>query len=224
MTDLPEEDRKLIEATLPFPSDYRSEDGLWTFDDDYISRLLAAARAEGELKAAVDESAARGTTASLPATPSPAGWRPIDGAPKDGALIDLWVHWPEDGSRSRVHDAYWNAEKGEWQLGPYHAGQFVERPEVLGWMPAPDLFAAPPAESGLAGSTEPQAKECSERSEAEPWDRSESPSQSEHLRVLREALEKIANDDLDEPATWGGAAEWMRDIARAALKASEAKR
>lgn len=37
------------------------------------------------------------------------------------------------------------------------------------------------------------------------------------LSEAQEALRKIADDPVDEPATWGGAAEWMRRLARAAL-------
>lgn len=71
---------------------------------------------------------------------SPAGeWQPMSTAPKDGTRIDAWVRSIEQPGKEYRHcGAYWNAAQGEWQLGPYHAGQFEHRPEVTHWMPIPE--------------------------------------------------------------------------------------
>lgn len=69
------------------------------------------------------------------------GWQPISTAPKDGTVIDLWVQWPEHNDARRTPDAHWSCAVGEWQLGQYHAGQFVHRPMITHWMPEP----APPS-------------------------------------------------------------------------------
>jgi hypothetical protein len=50
-------------------------------------------------------------------------------------------------------------------------------------------------------------------------------AEAEHSNLTAEAqaalasvaLRRIADDPIDEPATWGGAAEWMRRIARDCL-------
>lgn len=65
-------------------------------------------------------------------------WQAIESAPRDGSRIDLWVHWPEHDRRDRTADAFWNVEEGEWQLGEFHAGQFVHRPTATHWMPRPE--------------------------------------------------------------------------------------
>ena len=40
-------------------------------------------------------------------------WKPIDTAPKDGSLVDLWMV-NEDGRQWREENIYWNDDPGEW--------------------------------------------------------------------------------------------------------------
>ena len=58
--------------------------------------------------------------------------------------------------------------------------------------------------------------EGDQRERAEKAEAALQASERERER-LTTALTKIADDPLDEPATWGGAAEWMRRIANATL-------
>lgn len=82
------------------------------------------------------EDAYRAMLSTAPPVPV-SGWREMVDAPRDGTRVDLWVLWPEDGTASREADAYWNADAEEWQLGQYHAGQYVERPIPTHWQPLP---------------------------------------------------------------------------------------
>lgn len=77
------------------------------------------------------------------------GWRPIDTAPKDGTVIDLWVDWP-DREGGRLANAKWtddHASKGkigfDW-IGPdrFPLAAYVAKPKATHWMPLP----SPPQE------------------------------------------------------------------------------
>lgn len=69
-------------------------------------------------------------------------WQAIETAPQDGTKVDLWAHWPEHDRWERTADAYWSAEDGNWKSGDFHFGQYMFKPTVTHWMPAP---AGPPA-------------------------------------------------------------------------------
>ena len=64
-------------------------------------------------------------------------WQPIETAPKDGTVIDLWIHYPEHDRNARAADVRWNADVGEWQHGNFHLGQYMHRPTPTHWMPLP---------------------------------------------------------------------------------------
>lgn len=77
----------------------------------------------------------------------PSGWQPIETAPKDGTLIDLWV----DGTR--LPDCRWYAECAEWEQEPHWAQKYAETGPDCGfpvsgapthWMPQPE----PPTSGG----------------------------------------------------------------------------
>lgn len=54
MTDLPKEDRDLIERVLGFSADdWRDEFGMFSMADDDLAKLLAVARSEGPARALV---------------------------------------------------------------------------------------------------------------------------------------------------------------------------
>jgi hypothetical protein len=74
------------------------------------------------------------------------GWQPIETAPKDGTVVDLWAHWPEHDRWMRTADAVWDAGAQNWKSGFYHFGQYSYPPTVTHWMPLP----APPARAALA--------------------------------------------------------------------------
>ncbi len=70
-------------------------------------------------------------------------WQPIETAPKGGAIIDLWVMFPDGGHRWA--DARW-MEAGEHScIGPadwcsrekYPLHAFTEKPVATHWMPLP---------------------------------------------------------------------------------------
>ncbi|MDI6653733.1 hypothetical protein QMA67_12405 [Gluconobacter japonicus] len=46
----------------------------------------------------------------------PDGWQPIEGAPKDGTMVDLWVRPIGSGKARRVIDAWWTDRTG-WRSG-----------------------------------------------------------------------------------------------------------
>ena len=76
-------------------------------------------------------------------------WQPIDTAPKDGTVVDLWVVVTflkgDDVRASRYPDCQW--ERGRW-FDPYggpsydHTGEYLVDDEhqttrITHWMPAP---------------------------------------------------------------------------------------
>lgn len=70
-------------------------------------------------------------------------WRPIETAPKDGTIVDLWIQIPEIGDGYRVTDAEWR--KGEWQInecGEFDSEIRLRRMDgqnfATHWMPLPD--------------------------------------------------------------------------------------
>lgn len=65
------------------------------------------------------------------------GWQPIETAPKDGTVVDLWAHWPEGDEWRRSADAMWDADMGDWRAGQYSFNQYVYAPTVTHWMPLP---------------------------------------------------------------------------------------
>lgn len=50
-------------------------------------------------------------------------WRPIETAPRDGTVIDLWMV-DQDGKGYREANAYWVTDRGE-EIGSYENGQIV---------------------------------------------------------------------------------------------------
>lgn len=81
-------------------------------------------------------------------------WQPIETAPKDGAVVDLWVVWPaiegEPADAKRMADAFWDAEEGDWHSRGFTLGQYLAKPYATHWMPLPE----PPTEStALSGKT-----------------------------------------------------------------------
>ena len=84
--------------------------------------------------------------------PVTSGWQTIDSAPRDGTVVDLWAHWPEDDDQGfRIADAYWGVEsdlygdipKPGWidPAGGYDRPASIEC-VATHWMQLP---AAPPA-------------------------------------------------------------------------------
>ena len=73
-------------------------------------------------------------------------WQPIETAPKDGTLVDLWVIDTSDGSGRRETDAYFANGKW-WSTRDTNAGEPVEQGRITAthWMPLP---APPPAGEG----------------------------------------------------------------------------
>lgn len=59
-------------------------------------------------------------------------WYPIETAPKDGVLIDLWVSGYDDGCR--ISDCYWSVDDQIW-WDTAGGGCVLEKPTH--WMPLP---------------------------------------------------------------------------------------
>ncbi|KAB2680367.1 hypothetical protein [Brucella pseudintermedia] len=75
------------------------------------------------------------------------GWRPIESAPKDGTVIDLW-----SDEYGRLTDCYWGApmayEGGETGWVHAHSNEWAESPdEFVHWRPLP----LPPIKGGRNG-------------------------------------------------------------------------
>lgn len=82
-------------------------------------------------------------------------WQPIETAPKDGTVIDLWVRFP-DGTGKRVPDGFWDENgydfgpnrcdgKPGWaaaNMGYDGCDGYADEPEdgqfATHWMPLPD--------------------------------------------------------------------------------------
>lgn len=66
-------------------------------------------------------------------------WRPIETAPKDGSLIDLWC-----GDYERVADAKWDTKRRawvEWGIDGFDCMEWVRLPDYYKpthWMPLPE--------------------------------------------------------------------------------------
>ena len=79
------------------------------------------------------------------------GWQPIETAPRDGTLVDLWVRLP-DGSAIRLADCYWGRDqrgkRGKCWHAPYmdyqaEYGPVPRNHAITHWRPLP----APPEAS-----------------------------------------------------------------------------
>ena len=76
-------------------------------------------------------------------------WLPIETAPKDGRVIDLWIFWPEHGNESRSPDAAWDLGAKCWRFADgWFDKSFAFKPIVTHWMPIPP----PPAAQAKASS------------------------------------------------------------------------
>lgn len=63
-----------------------------------------------------------------------AGWQPIETAPKDGTLIDVWC--PEAGGGYRVPDAWWSEVDSHWlYVGQGSPMRWAHEPTR--WIPLP---------------------------------------------------------------------------------------
>lgn len=73
-------------------------------------------------------------TAEQLARMEPVGWRPIETAPKDGTIIDLWVR-PYIGIAYRACDYWWLESAGVWRT---HVRRDIPlRCKVTHWRPVP---------------------------------------------------------------------------------------
>ena len=62
-------------------------------------------------------------------------WQPIETAPKDGTLVDLWIQW-RDGGPWREADCTW--VHGAWWTAGREAPAEGETYKATHWMPIPD--------------------------------------------------------------------------------------
>lgn len=63
-------------------------------------------------------------------------WRPIETAPKDGTMVDLWVaNWKPNGMR--VTNCFWARAANCWKLDILAIG-YDPLPEITHWMPLPE--------------------------------------------------------------------------------------
>lgn len=83
------------------------------------------------------------------------GWQPIDTAPKDGTLIDVWQRdW-------RICNAFWSDAQEGWCVEGYYPEEptpLAIIPKVTHWMPPP----SPPKDEADADSKRPQWGDRSE--------------------------------------------------------------
>lgn len=111
-------------------------------EDSWRIRALSAEASMAAIMRIEDEKIF-GVSSAAPVLPD-RGWRPIESAPRDGTLVDLWLYWPEGTRHSRCADAFWSEDEGDWKIGQYFTRQYMEPPSALYWMPLPDA----PAEGG----------------------------------------------------------------------------
>lgn len=67
-------------------------------------------------------------------------WRLIETAPKDGQVIDLWVHW-SNGDQERQPDCWWDGTLWVYYVDD-EIGHFQNYRAISGepthWMPPPE--------------------------------------------------------------------------------------
>lgn len=66
-------------------------------------------------------------------------WMPIESAPRDGTLIDLWLDANGEKPARRVTDCFWDKDAGHWRQkgNSFHFGQKAFPQVLLAWMPLP---------------------------------------------------------------------------------------
>lgn len=128
-------------------------------------------------------------------------WRPIETAPKDGTLIDVWVVAADPALRSRITDASWREPTdSEWWV---HGGDTIETPEAcwhdcfgpLGsteqpthWMPHPCAPGSTPvSRTGDGGELERVATAVGSVIYGTDTDPFEQPERWEHLEEIATA-------------------------------------
>lgn len=67
--------------------------------------------------------------------PAPAGWQPIETAPKDGSVFDVWVADSDSGGY-RVADAYWSV--GDHFFRYSYEEMSLYGVDITHWMPIPE--------------------------------------------------------------------------------------
>ena len=66
-------------------------------------------------------------------------WQPIETAPKDGTLIDLWAYSKVDEGYYRYPECFWNSAQAEQEGEGYWCTiDLYELNKVTHWMPLPD--------------------------------------------------------------------------------------
>jgi hypothetical protein len=76
------------------------------------------------------------------------GWRPIETAPKDGTMVDLWCR-ATHGRDMRITDMWW-IERGIWRSGRRDPFKEEMATRATHWRPIP----APPEVAPLGGDDE----------------------------------------------------------------------
>lgn len=66
-------------------------------------------------------------------TPTPPVWQPIETAPKDGTLVDLWL---SSGDTKRITGCYWSESGLCWTDGDRY--YLKGRVQPTHWMPLPE--------------------------------------------------------------------------------------
>lgn len=166
---------------------------------------------EGALVSAFAAAFAAARSAPSPATrPVGDGWRPIESAPKDGRIIDIWVQPKRDSIGHRIADVKW--DEGRWALAYSGiAGETVGHPCVA-WQPLPAPPHVAQAEGKESRADLRQALDTETASHAQTLQAYF--DLTEQVRVLREALDWFsANISLSleygYPDEEGARGEWQ---------------
>jgi hypothetical protein len=108
--------------------------------DVAIAAAAAAAREEGRREAAIGAGIEpRGCPTPGACSCIPAQWRPIETAPRDGTVIDLWRVFHPSGTDERFCNCHWC--EGEWRMRGGIAIEWDwdnESCVVTHWMPQPE--------------------------------------------------------------------------------------